>query len=52
MIHRPSAETFLVLAGAVILMLLGIFAVRRWFAGKQSPGRRRISPAVETAESH
>ena len=50
MVHSPSVGTLTVLIGALILMLLGIFAVRRWFVGKQSPGRRRFSPAVETAE--
>ncbi len=50
MIRSPSAVTFAVLIAAVIVMLLCIFAIRRWLAGKQSPARRKMPTAVRTAE--
>jgi phosphatidylserine/phosphatidylglycerophosphate/cardiolipin synthase-like enzyme/uncharacterized membrane protein YdjX (TVP38/TMEM64 family) len=51
MIRNPSALTLIVLTSGLCLMLLGIFAFRRWFAGRQSPGRQKTSPAARTAES-
>ena len=51
LIRNPSAVTFIVLIGAVGLMLAGVFAFRRWFATKQIPGRRKISPSTRPLES-
>ncbi|HEY7217261.1 MAG TPA: VTT domain-containing protein [Candidatus Binatia bacterium] len=50
-IRTPSAVTFAVLIAAVIVMLLGIFAIRRWLAGRQSPAKRKILEPLRTAES-
>ena len=52
MIRNPSAVTFAVLSGAVLIMLLSIFAVRRWLASRQSPARRKTSTTVKSAEFH
>ena len=50
-IRTPSAVTFAVLLAAVIVMLLSIFAIRRWLAGRQSPAKRKILEPLRTAES-
>ena len=52
MIRNPSAVTFAVLSGAVLIMLLSIFAVRRWLASRQSPARRKTSTTVKSADFH
>jgi hypothetical protein len=52
MIRNPSAVTFAVLSGAVLIMLLSIFAVRRWLVSRQSPARRKTSTRVKSAEFH
>jgi phospholipase D1/2 len=49
--RQPSVTTILVLAGTLILLFLGIFAIRRWFAGKRSPGRRKLSTLRDAVES-
>lgn len=43
MLRHPNPMTFMILVLAVVLMLLGIYVFRRWFAGKQAPGRRKTS---------
>ena len=49
-IRDPNPLSFLVLAFVLGLMLLGIFGFRRWFAAKQTPGRRRMSRPSRLAE--
>lgn len=46
----PNPVSFLVLMVALGAMLLGIYQFRRWFAAKQTPGRRRMSRPSRLAE--
>ncbi|HSK31087.1 MAG TPA: VTT domain-containing protein, partial [Candidatus Limnocylindria bacterium] len=41
MIESPSMGTLVILVSILLLMVLGIFGFRRWFAGKYSPGKLR-----------
>jgi phospholipase D1/2 len=50
-IRSPSALSFAVLITAVMVMLLSVFAVRRWLAGRQHPAKSKASEPLQTAES-
>ena len=50
LLRDPNPVSFLVLAFVLGLMLLGIYGFRRWFAAKQTPGRRRMSRPSRLAE--
>jgi uncharacterized membrane protein YdjX (TVP38/TMEM64 family) len=50
LLRDPNPVSILVLTVALGFMLLGIYGFRRWFAAKQTPGRRRISRRSRLAE--
>jgi phospholipase D1/2 len=50
LLRDPNRVSILVLTVALGFMLLGIYGFRRWFAAKQTPGRRRISRPSRLAE--
>jgi len=50
LLRDPNPVSFLVFALVLGLMLLGIYGFRRWFAAKQTPGRRRMSRPSRLAE--
>jgi phospholipase D1/2 len=49
MIHAPSAATFMVIIGILLIMLVGVISFRRWFSGKQIPAKRKFSQPANTA---
>jgi hypothetical protein len=50
LLRDPNPVSFLIFALVLGLMLLGIYGFRRWFAAKQTPGRRRMSRPSRLAE--
>jgi uncharacterized membrane protein YdjX (TVP38/TMEM64 family) len=50
LLRDPNPVSILVLTVALGFMLLGIYGFRRWFAAKQTPGRRRMSRPSRLAE--
>jgi uncharacterized membrane protein YdjX (TVP38/TMEM64 family) len=50
LLRDPNPVSFVVLALLLCFMLLGIYGFRRWFAAKQTPGRRRTSRPSRLAE--
>ncbi|HZD41787.1 MAG TPA: VTT domain-containing protein, partial [Terriglobales bacterium] len=50
-IDRPGLAVLSLLIGTLLLMLLGIFAVRRWFEGKRAPGQLNTAVLERGAES-
>jgi len=41
-ILNPSTTNLIALFGTLVLVLAGIFGLRRWITGKQLPKKRRI----------
>jgi phospholipase D1/2 len=50
-ILNPSSINLIVLFGTLVLMLGGIFGLRRWITSKQLPRKRRISRLATTKTS-
>ena len=50
MLRHPNPMTLMILVLAVVLMLLGIYVFRRWFAGKQTPEKRRTARSSRLPE--
>jgi uncharacterized membrane protein YdjX (TVP38/TMEM64 family) len=50
LLRDPNPISFFVLAVALCFMLLAVYGFRRWFAAKQTPGRRRVSRPSQWAE--
>jgi phospholipase D1/2 len=51
-IESPSAVTLAILAGTLLIMLVGILTFRRWFAGRpypRKPRETRVGRAVESS---
>ena len=48
-IQAPSAATFAVLIGILLVMLVGVVSFRRWFTSKQTPAKRKLSQPTKTA---
>lgn len=49
-IARPNATTLALLLGTLVLMILGIFAFRRWFSARRRPEKPAASPVGKIAE--
>jgi uncharacterized membrane protein YdjX (TVP38/TMEM64 family) len=47
-IRSPTFSNLIVLLGTLVLMLIGIFGLRRWITSKKLPKKRRISRLATT----
>ena len=47
-ILSPTFANLIVLLGTLVLLLVGIFGLRRWLTGKKLPKKRRISRLATT----